>query len=119
MPGRKKKKRERERDRERERARDTTPREGGTTAKPKVARSPGRIPVSPWDEQSRLAARLRELGVTCRACLEGFFSTKGIVCYKSRLAARTVTATTSTCMGGGKYPLADYTRFETEGGVSL
>ena len=101
-----------------------------------------------WEEQTVLAAKLRDMGVTCRACLEGPWYHKphdvGETCYKHMISMGTVSsplsiaalrkkgdatpARASDCEAVGEKsktsrdasrPLSEYVRFETEEGMAL
>ena len=102
-------------------------------------------PKSKRPEQCKLAERLREMGVNCKACLQGPWYHKpqdgGRSCYKYTLAAgaasspasikdmrkegqSTAARAVSEPLGGsaqtmasGNRPLADYVRFETKEGT--
>ncbi|OLP87771.1 hypothetical protein AK812_SmicGene30979 [Symbiodinium microadriaticum] len=101
-----------------------------------------------WEKQTVLAAKLRDMGVTCRACLEGPWYHKphdaGETCYKHKLSMGTLSsplsiaalrkkgdvtpARASDCgnvEGESKAsrdasrPLSEYVRFETKEGMAL
>ena len=100
-----------------------------------------------WEEQLRLAERLREIGVTCKTCLHGPWYHKphdgGDGCYKHMISAGRVssplsvaelrkrgeasTAQATEPVAAGDYttgktskrPLSEYVRFETKEGMVL
>ena len=100
-----------------------------------------------WEDQLKLAERLREIGVTCKACLQGPWYHKphdgGDSCCKHMISAGSVSSPMSiadlrkrgeamTARGAvletaGEYttaknsrqPLSEYVRFETKEGMAL
>ena len=51
-----------------------------------------------WEDQCKLAEVLREMGVTCKACLHCHKShDSGRTCYKDKVSAGSVTSTGRTC----------------------
>ena len=53
-----------------------------------------------WEDQCKLAEVLREMGVTCKACLQGPFKSHdgGPACYKYMVSTGSVTSTRRTCV---------------------
>ena len=101
-----------------------------------------------WDGKAALAAKLRDMGVTCRACLEGPWYHKphdvGETCYKHMISMGTVSSPLSVAALRKKgdatlarasdraavgqnnktsrdasRPLSEYVRFETKEGMAL
>ena len=99
-----------------------------------------------WEDQLKLAERLREIGVTCKACLQGPWYHKphdGGDCYKHMISAGSVrspmsiadlrkrgeamsaraavpeTAGEYTTAKNSRRPLSEYVRFETKEGMAL
>ena len=51
-----------------------------------------------WEDQCQLAEVLKEMGVSCKACLQGSFCHEsGPSCYKYMISAGTITSTGRTC----------------------
>ena len=100
-----------------------------------------------WEDQRRLAERLREIGVTCKACLQGPWYHNphdgGEGCYKHMISVGSVSspmstadlrkkgeastaqaadpATTGDCTTAknSQRPLSEYVRFETKEGMAF